>query len=64
MTDYEWWIVDKQTLMCSECGAWMSKHVIKEGARYHVTWWDTHGAHCSEKNCEKNHKCEVQHETK
>jgi hypothetical protein len=30
------------------------KHVIKEGSRYHVTFWDSNGIHCSEKNCELN----------
>jgi hypothetical protein len=30
------------------------KHIIKEGARYHVIWWDNLGAHCSEPNCEIN----------
>ena len=32
------------------------KHIVKEGARYHVTHWDTDGAHCSEPNCEMNRK--------
>lgn len=30
------------------------KHIIKEGARYHVLYWDTQGRHCSENNCEIN----------
>lgn len=30
------------------------KHIFKEGARYHVEWWDTNGTHCSETNCELN----------
>lgn len=30
------------------------EHVICEGSREHVTYWDTHGAHCSEPNCEMN----------
>jgi hypothetical protein len=33
----------------------MSKHIVKEGARYHVIWWDTEGKHCSEPDCEINH---------
>ncbi len=34
------------------------KHVIQEGSREHVTWWDTQGAHCSEPDCEMNNKKE------
>ena len=30
------------------------KHIVKEGSREHVIYWDTQGAHCSEKNCEVN----------
>lgn len=30
------------------------KHVICDGARYHVVWWDSDGEHCSNKNCEIN----------
>ncbi len=30
------------------------KHIVKEGARFHVLWWDTHGTHCSEPTCETN----------
>lgn len=30
------------------------KHVIKEGSREHVLWWDSYGCHCSEKDCEVN----------
>lgn len=30
------------------------KHINKEGARYHVTWWNSQGIHCTEKNCEIN----------
>ncbi len=31
------------------------KHIIKEASRSHVTWWDSHGTHCTEKDCEINH---------
>lgn len=31
------------------------KHIIKEGSRRHVVYYDTNGAHCSEANCEFNH---------
>lgn len=27
------------------------KHVVCEGARFHVLSWSTKGTHCSEKNC-------------
>lgn len=30
------------------------KHIIKDGARFHVLAWDTHGQKCSEPNCEVN----------
>lgn len=40
---------------CPYCGEKMVKHIVKEGARYHVTSWDTLGAHCSTPNCEHNH---------
>ena len=29
-------------------------HVIKEGSRRHVLFYNTQGIHCSEKNCEIN----------
>ena len=32
------------------------KHVIKEGSREHVIWWNSKGTHCSEPNCEINKK--------
>ena len=44
---------------CPLCGKPMVKHIIKEGARYHVHRY--HGSengavvHCSEKDCEDNH---------
>jgi len=40
---------------CPLCKQKMVKHIIKEGARYHVLRWDTNGQHCSEKDCEQNH---------
>ena len=55
MSDTEWWIPDKPTLTCPGCGRLMAKHIVKEGARYHVLWWDSIGTHCSEKDCEYNH---------
>ena len=44
---------------CPHCGKPMVKHILKEGARYHVISW--HGSkngatsHCSEPDCEENH---------
>ena len=32
------------------------KHICKEGARYHVLYWNTQGRHCSEPKCEINRK--------
>ncbi len=29
-------------------------HVVEEGSRKHVTYYDNNGAHCSEPNCEVN----------
>jgi hypothetical protein len=44
---------------CPYCGEEMVKHIIKEGARYHVTSWGNQkngaASHCSTKNCENNH---------
>jgi len=40
---------------CHLCGKEVVKHIVKEGARYHVPSWDNHGTHCSEKDCEINH---------
>jgi hypothetical protein len=28
-----------------------ARHIICEGARFHVLYWDFNGCHCSEKNC-------------
>lgn len=30
------------------------KHIVFEGARFHVLSYSTKGVHCSEKNCEIN----------
>ena len=32
------------------------KHIVKEGSREHVVWWDSRGTHCSEPNCEINYR--------
>ena len=57
-------------MKCSVCKKDITKHIIKEGARFHVPHWfgsekpngqvEGHCA-CSEKSCEINHedKCKV-----
>ena len=30
------------------------KHIVCDGARFHVVSWDANGARCSEPNCEMN----------
>jgi hypothetical protein len=50
--DYE-----PQYINCIKCKALIEKHIIKDGAHYHVLHWNTLGRHCSEPNCEVNHKC-------
>lgn len=37
------------------------KHIIKDGARYHVISFHSDGLHCSEPNCEINKKRERMH---
>lgn len=32
------------------------KHIIKEGSRKHVIYYDSKGKHCSEPNCELNRR--------
>ena len=52
-------IETKSAGKCPYCKKEMVKHIIKEGARYHVTSYykGENGAlaHCSEKDCECNH---------
>ena len=49
--------------ICPHCGKPMVKHILKEGARYHVISWyrGKNGAfsHCSEPDCEENHGLEA-----
>jgi len=52
-------------VVCTDCGKsqdhpfaseppeWVS-HILKEGSREHVVWWDANGAHCGEPMCEMN----------
>jgi len=46
----------KEIVTCPGCGKDMEKHIVCEGARFHVLSWDTNGEHCSESNCEVNHR--------
>lgn len=32
----------------------VNKHLIKEGSRDHILFWDSQGRHCSEPECEVN----------
>ena len=38
------------------------KHIVKEGSREHVVWWDSYGRHCSEPECEINHRGKITQE--
>lgn len=41
---------------CPYCKKQMEKHIVKEGARYHVhRYFEKEGVVCSEENCEDNH---------
>ncbi len=31
-----------------------TRHMVQEGSRQHVIWWDHNGSHCTEENCEVN----------
>ena len=42
---------------CSRCGKRLEKHIVCEGARFHVTSWTNLGTRCSAPLCEHNHKC-------
>jgi len=41
--------------ICPYCKKRIQKHIVCDGARWHVHSWDTNGTHCSENNCEDNH---------
>ena len=43
--------------ICDHCGKKIQKHIICEGARFHVISWTTDNTICSEDDCEINHKC-------
>ncbi len=41
---------------CPICHERMEKHITCEGARFHVLSWSSDGTHCSEPDCEYNHR--------
>jgi hypothetical protein len=40
---------------CPHCHKRIQKHIVCNGARWHVHRWDSNGTHCSEQDCEDNH---------
>ena len=55
-------LVDVVYFKCPKCGKRVQKHIVKDGARYHVKSWSLlnngeSDTTCSEKDCEVNHKC-------
>lgn len=42
---------EEKVVMKDEYGKKWIEHIVKEGARFHVIWWDSKGSHCSEPNC-------------
>jgi hypothetical protein len=58
-------ISEAQQLICEKrvtSSGWLH-HIVCEGWRKHVIWWDSSGSHCSEKQCEVNHSKEAKHDT-
>ena len=53
MSDYT--VVPREEIKCPDCGEKVVKHVLKEGARYHVPCWSSQGWRCSEPDCQMNH---------
>ena len=47
---------EREIVKCPSCGKMMEKHIVCEGARFHVLHWDNLGTHCSCKDCEINHR--------
>jgi len=42
---------------CPDCNKKLERHIICEGARFHVKSWSNLGTQCSCEQCEVNHKC-------
>jgi len=40
---------------CPVCHKQVQRHIVCEGARWHILSWDSSGCHCSESDCERNH---------
>ena len=38
---------EREMVKCHECGEMMEKHIVCEGARFHVKSWGSEGTHCS-----------------
>lgn len=59
-TDFHF-IKDTDAGVCPHCGMKMVKHIVKEGARYHVHSYHRYtdktrsSVHCSDPRCEDNH---------
>lgn len=46
----------KETTKCHSCDEVIEKHIVCEGARFHVKHWDSNRPHCSAPDCEVNHQ--------
>jgi len=46
---------ERELVRCPDCGKMMEKHIFCDGARFHVSSWDSNGKRCSCKDCEINH---------
>ena len=42
---------------CPNCGERVEKHIVCEGARFHVHSYSNNGVRCSAPLCEDNHVC-------
>ena len=42
---------------CPICSEKLEEHIVCEGARFHVHYYDSKGVHCSTPLCEDNHIC-------
>ncbi len=47
---------DPEFYNCHKCEEEIEKHIIQDGAYYHVPHWDSNGKHCSAEKCEINHR--------
>jgi hypothetical protein len=49
-------VFEPEYRQCPYCHKRIQKHIICDGARWHFPHWDNHGEHCSESDCEINHR--------